>query len=313
MHYYSKWIIQRGRSRPRPIESGYLRCPQGTIELDNYRDWTLPETEYISSDAPFGQGDIIQLGKRPRPPHLGVVINADCDLLHHKTDGVCSYLPIYSFEEYLLEFWIDQFLESQKHQILTQIAQTIDQPTTELDTLKIWLESDDHAAIPDRLTEELELKPKAQSTLTKLVERYTATFSSEKLPIQNFETLCRAQKNPINFARNQLTAACKDMGEGHLFINEIYGHSQLGYVVRLRRIYSIQSTNYYRSEYELLKTPSSHIDCALRIARLTTLMRSRLIQLFVHHFARVGLPDEINDFRQLIVDDVATTFMGEPR
>lgn len=271
------------------------------------------ETEYIASDAPFGQGDIIQIRERTHPPHLGVVINADCDLLHNKTDGVCSYLPIYSFREYLLEFWLDHFLESQKRQILLQIAQAIDQPTAELETLKEWLESDDHLSLPHRLTEELELKPKTQSNLTDLVERYTSIFSTEKFPNQKFATLCHAQKDPINYARNQLTAACKEMGPAHLFINEIYGHSQLGYVVRLRRIYSIQTVNYYRSENELIKSAASHIDCALRIAKLTTLMRSRLIQLFLHHFTRVGLPDEFNDMRHMIVDDVATTLVGESR
>ena len=271
------------------------------------------ETEYIASDAPFGQGDIIQLRERNQPPHLGVVINADCDLLHHKTDGVCSYLPIYSFHEYLLAFWLDQFLESQKQKILLQIAQAINQPTAELDTLKQWLESNDHPSLPDRLTEELELKPRTHSTLTNLVERYTSTFSTGKLSSEKFATLCRAQRDPTNYARNQLMAACKEMGQAHLFINEIYGHSQLGYVVRLRRIYSIQTDKYYRSENEIIKSASPHSGSALRIAKLTTLMRSQLIQLFLHHFTRVGLPDEFNDMRQLIVDDVATTLVGDSR
>lgn len=273
----------------------------------------MSETEYIASDAPFGQGDIIQFRERPRPPHLGVVINADCDLLHQKTDGVCSYLPIYSFQEYLLEFWIDQFLESQKLQILTQIAQAIGQPNSELDTLKQWLESEDHPSLTDYLTEELGLKPKTQSTLTKLVERYTSTFSSNNSPAESFSTLCHSQKDPINFARNQLLASCKEMGQAHLFINEIYNRSQLGYVVRLRRIYSIQADKYFRSERELLISPYSDIDGALRIARLSTVMRFRLIQIFLHHFTRVGLPDELHDMRQLIVDDVATTLVGESK
>lgn len=271
----------------------------------------MSETEYIASDAPFGQGDIIQLKERPHPPHLGVVINADCDLLHQKTDGVCSYLPIYSFEEYLLNFWINRFLESQKHQILIQIAQAIGQPSSELDTLKQWLESDDHPSLSDRLTEEFELKPKIRPTLTRLVERYTSTFSPHKSPIQSFSSICHAQKEPIHFARNQLMASCKEMGQAHLFINEIYSRSQLGYVVRLRRIYSIQTDKYFRSEHELLISSDSDISCALRIARLSTVMRFRLIQLFLHHFTRVGLPDEFNDMRQLIIDDVATTLVGE--
>ena len=271
----------------------------------------LTETQYISSDAPFGQGDILHLQERSRPPHFGVVINADCDLLHHKTDGVCAYLPIYSFYEYLIEFWVNKFLESQKNQIVTQIANAIGQPKSECEALRQWLESDDYASLPARLTDEFSLKPRTNSTLSKHVTQYGILHSPDQQPIDSFVALCSTQSEPVKYAKRQLTAAADQMGDGHLFINEIRGQTQLGFVVRTKRIYSIETAKYFRSEHELLKSQHSRRDSALRVAQLTTIMRFQLIQLFVHHFTRVGLPDDIRDMRQLIVDEVATTLVGE--
>ena len=271
------------------------------------------ETQYISSNAPFSQGDIIRLLNRQSPPHFGVVINADCDLLHQKTDGVCSYLPIYSFQEYLSEFWINKFLELQKNQLLSKILQSTNQPETEGITLKEWIESADHVSIPDLLAEEFELSASIRSRISKAVQQYVSIFSSDIESNEQFVRLCRIQNDPIGYARKQLMSAYKQMGQGHLFINEIYGQNDLGYVVRTKRIYSIQTDMYFPSEYEMYKNRDVSAGCAIRVAKLTNIMRFKLIQLFVHHFTRVGLPDEIEMIRDLIVEDTATTLLGDSK
>lgn len=281
--------------------------------MNNNKEAALIETQYIPSGAPFGQGDIIQLQERAHPPHLGVVINADCDLLHQKTDGVCSYLPIYTFYEYLIEFWLDQFLESQKKQVAIQIAQTLKQPASDWEILKQWLESDDFASLPEHLTDEFRLNPKTKSTLSKCTTLYSTVFSRSQTSIGNFVALCCEQNDPAKYARRQLIAASEQMGDGHMFLNEIHGQAELGFVIRTKRIYSIESDKYFRSEHELRKSPYPRDECALRVAQLTTIMRFQLIQLFVHHFTRMGLPDHIRDMRKLIVDDIATTLVGVPK
>ena len=291
----------------------FSQGPKATMDSKQYNKDTLTETKYISSDAPYGQGDIIRLQERPNPPHLGVVINADCDLLHNKTDGVCSFLPIYSFYEYLVEFWVDRFLHSHKQQIVSQIADAISQPDTEHYTLQQWLESDDSTSIPDRLTDEFSLTQKTKTSLSKKVALYTTASSSALSPIDQFVTFCRTQNDPIGYARRQLGAATKQMGDDHMFLNQIHGQPELGFVIRTRRIYSIETDKYFRSEPELRTSPYSRNLCAIRVAQLTELMRFQLIQLFVHHFTRIGLPDDLRDMRQLILDDLANTLVGEPR
>ena len=176
------------------------------IDVNNNKATNLIETQYVASDDPFGQGDIIQLLERPRPPHFGVVINADCDLLHRKTDGVCSYLPIYSFHEYLFEFWIDRFLETQKQQIVAQIANTIKQPNSENDALKQWLESDDFASLPDRLTAEFELNTKTKSILSKQVTRYINFLFQSRL-YGTIRHLMPCSKRPHQLRRFELSSA----------------------------------------------------------------------------------------------------------
>jgi len=309
-HYPRPSDTQFPRGDP---DAAYNPRKQENTKLKKNKEAALTETQYISSDAPFGQGDIIQLPERPHPPHFGVVINADCDLLHQKTDGVCSYLPIYTFYEYLIEFWIGRFLESQKKQIATQITNALKQPDSDLEYLVQWLESDDFASLPEHLTDEFGLNKKTKSTLSKYVTLYSTVFSPCRTPIANFVALCYEQVDPAKYAKRQLIAASKQMGDGHMFLNEIHGQTELGFVIRTKRIYSIETDRYFRSEHELRKSPYSQRDCALRIAQLTTIMRFQLIQLFVHHFTRVGLPDHIRDMREFIVDDIATTLVGVPK
>ena len=281
--------------------------------MNNHKEATLIETQYIPSDAPFGQGDIIQLQERTHPPHLGVVINADCDLFHQKTDGICSYLPIYTFYEYLIEFWLDKFLESQKKQIAVQIAKILKQPDSDWEILKQWLESDDFASLPEYLTDEFGLNPKTKSTLFRHATLYSIVSSPCRTSIDNFVALCQEQNDPAKYAKRQFIAASEQMGDSHMFLNEIHGQTELGFVIRTKRIYSIETDKYFRSEHELRKSPYSRRDCALRVAQLTAIMRFQLIQLFVHHFTRAGLPDHILDMRKLIVDEIATTLVGVPK
>ncbi|EBA13243.1 hypothetical protein RCCS2_05139 [Roseobacter sp. CCS2] len=98
------------------------------------------------------------------------------------------------------------------------------------------------------------------------------------------------------------------MGDGHLVINEIFGQSELGFVVRMRRIYAIGEKDVFRSQRGHLTRASTKKISAVRTAKLTPIFQFKLAQLFAYQFSRVGLPDAFKEMHSMVLDDLALTF-----
>ena len=109
----------------------------------------------------------------------------------------------------------------------------------------------------------------------------------------------------MQYALGRLTTAFNSMGDGHLLLNEMHSRRQLGYVIRMRRIYSVPEERCFKSERGLKTSGREAEDCAFRIATLATQMQFKLLQLFAYPFSRVGLPDEFRDVRGLVLEDLA--------
>ena len=273
--------------------------------MSRQRPTAPSETKYTSSSEPLGQGDIFVLPHARQAPVLAVVINADCDLAHRKTDGVCSLLPIYTLREYLLEFWLHRFLAEEKKRLLDDITKALDPSLNHRDAVERWLASDDQIDLITWVREELDLGAKAKARLSSKLEQYLAVFGNEKNAEAQFRALCSTEKDPAAYALKRMRTAFDNIGEGHLFINEIYGRRKLGYVVRMRRIYSIPEDRCFTSERALRTSGIEADDNAFRIAALETPMRVKLLQMFAHQFSRVGLPDEFVEVRRLVFEDLA--------
>ena len=191
----------------------------------------------------------------------------------------------------------------------SNILQAIKQPKSSLSALEAWLDSADHTALTDRLSEEFELTAKLRVTLSNQVEQYLDTYNSSRTPIQSFLHTCHVQKDPESFLEKQLKSAYQQLAEGHLFLNEIFGRSQLGFVIRLRRIYAIDRRNYFKSESDFLLSSLSPDQCAIRLAKLTSIFQYKLLQLFALQFSRIGLPDELTHMHQLVIADAAAQLL----
>jgi len=103
--------------------------------------------------------------------------------------------------------------------------------------------------------------------------------------------------------------ALRSLGDSQFFINEIYGQTELGFVIRMRRIYSLSTGSLYTTyplfaSKQLLDGPS-----AIRIARLTNLYRFKIAQMFAHQYSKIGLPDEITSLNVLAADAAIGAFM----
>jgi hypothetical protein len=105
--------------------------------------------------------------------------------------------------------------------------------------------------------------------------------------------------------------ALKNLGEGNFFINEIFGLLNVGFVARMRRIYSVDSDCVFSSRSEFASRQMHGTHFGIRIAKLTNLYRFKVAQLFALQFSRIGLPDEITSLNEVAVQ-AAISNLGAP-
>ncbi|OUJ02146.1 hypothetical protein [Acetobacter cibinongensis] len=268
------------------------------------------ETEKISSQVPKAQGDIIQL-EWPDSydgPVFGIVINADCDLEHRKNDNVIAFIPIYSFHDYLSKFWasghIDEVLKKATDFILS-ITGDQDQ-----EALYLWLQSSSLDVVTSSLLTSLKLKKKEIERFKDELRKISICRDENYRPIDRFKQLCAIAPNPKKYAQVYILAAKKAMGEGHFFISDFLDQNNIGYVVRMRRIYILQEQDYFLSISDQKAHSQGNRLTGVRVGRLTALHRFKIIQLFAQQYSRVGLPDELTELEDLALEDIIEHFSG---
>lgn len=265
----------------------------------------MQETERAKPADDFRQGDIIRFedGRAQVPPSdLGVIINADCDLVHGRLDGVIAYLPIYPFQTYLTRFWAPSFLEALRRTHLHRVRDICGLNEDEANDLLRWLDDTSIQDACDRLSTTFGLSRKNISQLTEHLETLVYIVDSDRDPYSVFIWYCHRTKDPEKFARAQIKQAYENMGNGHFFVSEIVGDAEIGFVVRMRRIYTIDVTCCFPSQSSRLSSTGGSKLTAVRIARLSSPFRFKLAQLFACQFSRIGLPDDITSLSSLAIE-----------
>ncbi|MEQ1497251.1 MAG: hypothetical protein ABL914_01200 [Novosphingobium sp.] len=269
------------------------------------------ETELVTQQDPLSQGDIIRIEWPGHMvgPELGVVINADCDIAHCKTDGVIAFLPLYHFREYLSEFWVANHIQ----EVIDSATRTVLRLANDEDpaALHAWLSTDAPEAVGQKISEHRSLKNGDSTALMRELNRLAVCLDGNKEHIQAFKEICLLESDSEKYARTHITAAKKAMGDGHFFISELAGNQSVGFVIRMRRIYSIQEECVFLSNSDQKSKSIGEIESAFRIARLTPLYRFKLLQLFAHQFSRIGLSDETMALSSLAIDDLVMQFSGD--
>lgn len=264
------------------------------------------ETERASSIDERSQGDIIRLEyfDGEGSPGLGVVINADCDLAHQRLDGVITYLPIYSFKDYLSQFWAPGHVRTIEEAATRAVLDLLGDSVGDGPSLHAWILSSGHHAVAETLSKVEGVRKAQIPQLTRDIARLAVTLEREKPSYERFSALCQAEPEPSAHARKQILAAKKAMGDGHFFISELVDHDGIGFVIRMRRIYSIPEELCFRTFAEQQASSGANDTTAVRIGRLTPLYRFKVLQLFAQQFSRVGLPDHVTALSDLAIDDL---------
>jgi hypothetical protein len=82
------------------------------------------EFEKVDDASQINQGDVFEWmdDNKTRPwRNYGIVVTADCDLEHKKTDGLVSFVPALIAEDYLWHFWKEKRLASTRKQLLSTL------------------------------------------------------------------------------------------------------------------------------------------------------------------------------------------------
>lgn len=265
------------------------------------------ETRRIFDDRDLGQGDILALdgfGDAPSSPAYGIVINADCDLAHGKTDGVIAILPVYTFERYLEAFWIPSHLATELEKSVQSALKMCGLSEAEGEALVLWLKEVDHISAAGALITTHGVPVNKHKELHALCQTITMLLS--QTGFRGFQQYCRTQKDPKGYARKQLDAAKKSMGDGHFFLSEIAGQAGIGFVVRMRRIISLEAERCFKTLPSLRSNTSGTSKTAARVARLSPAYQYRIAQLFAYQYSRIGLPDETTALSYLAIDDLVS-------
>lgn len=261
----------------------------------------MEETEFAPPEAKFRQGDIIRLHDAPHA-NYGVIINADCDLANDKTDGHIAYVPLYTFQDFIDRFWShDQIMTTTKTSRgeLARFFKTEE----ELDDLAAWLLQEGPEEVLNKLKPDLNLKKNQFIEFEKHTKRLHASLSGKGL--ECLKSIYALESNPEKYAQKQLSELRSNLGEGHMMISSIVGIPDLGFVIRMKRIFAIDQNLCFKSTADhLLRFRSYDSTAAVRIARLAPTYKYKFGQLFGQCFTRIGLSDEISRLSDLAIMDI---------
>lgn len=262
----------------------------------------MEETELAPNENKFRQGDIIKLYGVEHADY-GVIINADCDLANNKTDGHIAYIPLFSFQDFINRFWFGDEVKTIRKQCENNLLRYFDS-ATEVQELAEWLAKENPDIVFDALSSSLALKKQSDADdLERLVKKLHVSIHDNGLCA--LRKIYSLEKNPEKHAETQLGKLRSNLGEGHMMISSVVGLSDLGFVLRMKRIFSIDESSCYKlmSKY-LIESPDDKSIAAVRIARLTPTYKYKAAQVFANSFSRIGLSDEITRLNDLAILDV---------
>lgn len=284
------------------------------------------EPHFDEFDRSIRQGDVISfLSKPDLPPqhprqwraHLGVIVTADCDLAHHKHGGTLSYIPVVPTYIYsaLIAFprMADRIHKSAANKLKSILSPAQDWPTFDRITEILG-----QGKPTDSIARFLPDKPEARAAIQQIAileaheawrHRYERGQTWSDI-LSAFEKLLasRALANgakPKNI--DQETLLRKEMGnflrssppDDVMFLASP-AHQFVNFMAYLRLIREIPLRGIALSAHQEFVEPNL---IARRVGRLQPRYLHRLTQKMAAVFTDIGLPDEYDEIRELILED----------
>lgn len=279
------------------------------------------QPDFVGTTDPVRQGDLLELpsddGTEDWSAHFGVLVTANCDLVHKKAGGLLTYVPIVPLEVYLKTVLIPEQLRRDSARIQ--------------DVLRRQLEQLGTCVRSDRVIEMLEIGYDTPA----IVARLNVAKSSEAELQRHIERVRlhmqagRALQQPGGSFRDRLRTAVelrralsalelkppkaspwqrfeRDARDGfgslptdYFFVGALSPRHTAGYVAHLRLLRELSHDDIATSP---LHERTAHLYRARRVGRMSLLFTHKLVQQMAAVFTDIGLPDEYAGRRTATVD-----------
>jgi hypothetical protein len=264
---------------------------------------------YDLNDARLHQGDIFRWEKPDGTEWTehGVVITADCDLVHNKMRGRVSYVPILRFETYISRIWGVNYVEKRVAKTLEGAIAAIRRAHQERgharelteSAVRDWIERDQPKEIADLLLS-TEYPPRDRKNFEERIRAAKEAVACQRMLAEPdldrtyCDRLARefhrfapdVKGDPLKAIEKALNDHCSSLPGDVFFISCVPGDSSNGYFCLLRHVTQ-------RDLIDISLDPIRRLGPVLpyrRIARLNAPYVYALTQNLARVFADIGLP-----------------------
>jgi hypothetical protein len=300
----------------------------GAIALPT--DPRFSECDETTDDRPLRQGDIFGwLDGPPDPLRLfGLIVTADCDIVHSKHHGRLSYVPLLALTDYLRLFLLPERIDRGRRPMSEELSKALlaealtgqirayqasnlpdfPEPMSKEAALR-WAGTRGAAEIADDLgIHEL----RARCEFTDLVADYIFVDDALKNELfsDQIEALVRlrmrkgaTREKAVAKVWSEVHEAIRDLPGDAFFVGSVTAVHNSGYVACLRLIRELRDGDVAIRQVDLRGKPPA---VAKRLARLRSPYVFRLTRQLADVFGSIGLPTEYEGHRQRLVQQLAT-------
>jgi hypothetical protein len=277
---------------------------------------TFSECHVIEDDRRIRQGDVFEwLGKARSDPwtNLGIVVTADCDIVHEKHRGILSYVPLLDLRDYLALFHLPAKVERAAVPIREQLVKAI----------RI-LQAERFPEFPEPISDSAALRWVREATIEGVVDELSVPAGKDRdrlvavgadhamaehgLSTGTFDVLLNAlvhlrvrqaggKEQVLSKIWQEIETLVAGLPGDAFYIGSLGPERGRGYVAYLRLVREIEQGRIAVRQTDLRDSGV----CAKRIAALKSPYVYRLTQQVADVFAAVGLPKEYEDARRDLV------------
>jgi hypothetical protein len=273
----------------------------------------------IAPEVPFRQGDAIAWGnwrQRDGWDRFGVILTADCDIAQGRVSQFLTYLPIIDAGVYLNEVWAKNRLSRMRDGEIVNIGGQLHKyhrrfnpdarylPDSEVEA---WILADS----VENILEALQIdQPKEKAALSAGLQKVkqivqwardndaanTLSRYAKALAVRGGQAAVQTREKILRDAKSDLV---KNLPTDSYFLTSLPQVDVSGCVCMLRYIRPIDMSSLATSYVEAREKN----DMAFRLGRLSPTVKYALTQKFAALFTRIGLPQDFEEWQQLVAED----------
>lgn len=260
----------------------------------------VPGVEAIASDAPLRQGDVLRWPSATEFLEMaGVVVTADCDLVRGKHWGRVSVVPVFALGSYVEELLAPRLLSKNEQRLVQLLSKSVarrlalagaERPSTE--AIELLISNGDLSS------------PLVDDESIRLLHRLIRQARGWQKHEANLSCLHGALRilNPL--ATDQLREAIRNnLSSLPGDVMQIPRSDQLPFdppVAWLRVLREV------RDDSIALRMSEAGSAGAIRVGRLSPVVRYRLTQMLAQVFSDIGLPEQL----EMRVKDETAAYVG---